>query len=75
MYKKGDNSKFILARIMPLFGLRTVSEKAATAEHLRLHAVLFSYNVFSLKLKLFGEWLISIERLDISGCRYQEKER
>ena len=29
---KGDNSKFNFARIMPLFGLRIFSEKAATAK-------------------------------------------
>ena len=39
---KGDNSKFIFARIIPLFGLRIFSEKAATTERWHPHAVLSS---------------------------------
>ena len=36
---KGDKSKFSFARIMPFFGLKSFSEKAATAGRWHPHAV------------------------------------
>ena len=49
---KGDNSKLIFARIIPVFGPRVFSEKAAKAEccHPACGALIYHFTIFHLQM-------------------------